>query len=268
MNTIARNVSLSTKFNLLKKNPILLFIGSLFVFISLTFIITFTAAFAFTGDKTPEIDYDLINSKGNETIGKITNIETEYNTTINGVHPTLITYSYPSNGKEIESKYKVLEERKVEQLELGSEIPIKELDNSSIIVGLKPFSFPVWIFMIPLSIFLIAGLIVLSIPFIKIQKELKLYKYGKVSKAKISYMMPIPGLPVTNFGQGVTIYYEYETTDGKKILDNSFTSNFSILGVKKQDDYIPIFVFSDRKEQSCVVPQLESIKNNWNIDFN
>jgi hypothetical protein len=267
MNNTPRKVKFSTTLNILKKKPIPMLFGFLFTLIPLFLVIVLSIVFSSFGNDTPEIDYDLINSQGIETTAEITDIETQYNVTINGVHPTIISYKYSENGKEIESKYKVLEERKIENLEIGNDIEIKELNGNSIVKDLKPYGFSIWFFLLIPIPFLIIGLPFLIYSILNLKKELKLYKFGKVSKGKIVSMMPKSGLPVSNVGQGIIVHYEYETRNGKKNIGESFTTDFSIMSDKKKDDLVPIFVSAENEEKSCVVPKLQSLRNNRNIDF-
>ncbi len=267
MNNTPRNIKFSTKLNILKKKPIPMLFGFLFTLIPLFIVAVLTIVFTSIGSDTPEIDFELINSKGKETTAIITDIETQYNVTINGVHPTIISYKYSKNGKDIDSKYKVLEERKIENLEIGNNLEIKELNGNSIIKNLKPYGFSIWFFLLIPFPFLIIGLPFLIYSILNLKKELKLYKFGKVSKGKIISMMPKSGLPISNVGQGIIVHYEYEKRNGNKIIGESFTSDFSIMSDKKKDDFVPIFISTENDEKTCIVPKLESLRNNWNINF-
>ncbi|OUS11097.1 hypothetical protein A9Q93_11955 [Nonlabens dokdonensis] len=267
MNNTPRKVTFSTILNILKKKPIPMLFGFLFTLLPLFLVIILSIVFSSIGNDTPKVDYELINSQGRENTAIITDIETQYNVTINGVHPTIISYKYSDNGKEIESKYKVLEDRKIEKLEIGNDIKIKELNGSSIVKDLKPYGFSTGFFLIFPIPFLIIGLPFLIYSLLNLKKELKLYKLGKVSKGKIVSMMPKSGLPVSNVGQGIIVHYEYETRNGNKIIGESFTTDFSIMSDKKKGDLIPIFVSNENDEKSCVVPKLQSLRNGWNINF-
>ena len=266
MNNTPRKVKLSTKLNILKRKPIPMLFGFLFTLIPLFLVIVLSIVFSSIGNDTPEIDYELINSQGKEKTAEITDIETQYNVTINGVHPTIISYKYSDNGKEIESKYKVLEERKIENLEIGNDIEIKEYEAKSIIVDLEPYDFGTGFFLLFPIPFLIIGLPFLLYSLHHLRKELKLYKDGVLEQGKIVSMIPKSGLPVSNVGQGVIVHYEYET-NGQKIMGESMTTDFSIMSNKKKEDLIPIFISSDDRQKSCVVPKLESLRNNWKIEF-
>ncbi len=267
MINIPRKVKFSTILNILKKKPIPMFLGFLFTLIPLFLVIVLTIVFSSIGNDTPEIDYELINSQGKEITAEIMDIETQYNVTINGVHPTIISYKYSENGKEIESKYKVLEKRKIDKLEIGDNLIIKELNGSSIVKNLKPYDFSIGLFLLIPIPFLIIGLPFLIYSILNLKKEFKLYKFGKVSKGKIVSMIPKSGLPVSNFGQGIIVHYEYKTRNGKKIIKESFTTDFSIMSDKKKDDFVQIFVSIENDNKSCIVPKLESLRNGWNIDF-
>lgn len=267
MNNTPRKVKFSTILNTLKKKPIPMLFGFLFTLIPLFLVIILTIVFSSLGKDIPKVDYDLINSKGIETTAEITDIETQYNVTINGVHPTIISYKYSKNGKEIQSKYKALEERKIEKLEIGDNLEVKELNGNSIVKDLKPYDFSTGFFLLFPIPFLIIGLPFLIYSIYNLKKELKLYKFGKVSKGKIISMISKSGLPVSNVGQGIIVHYEYETRSGKKIIGESFTTDFSIMSDKKKDDFVPIFVSTENDEKSCVVPKLQSLRNNWNIEF-
>jgi len=242
-------------------------IGFLFTLMPILIVLVLTIVFTLIGNDTPKVDFELINEKGKEITAEITDIETQYNVTINGVHPTIISYNYLDNGSETESKYKVLEKRKVEKLEIGDNMVIKEFNGNSIIKGLKPYDFSTELFLLFPIPFLIIGLPFLIYSILNLKKELKLYKFGKVSKGKIISMIPKSGLPVSNVGQGIIVHYEYETRNGNKIVGESFTTDFSIMNDKKKGDLVPIFISTENENKSCVVPKLDSLRNGWNIEF-
>ena len=265
MNNIPRKVKFSTIFNILRENTFPLFFGTFFgIFPLLMFIPLFFISNS-TESSVPEIDYELIKKQGKITNALISNIETQYNVTINGVHPTIISYKYSE--KNIESKYKVLEERKIENLKIGDTIVIKELNGNTIINDLAPYDFNDKIFFFIPLLFLLIGLPFLIYAIVKFRKKLNLYKSGEIFNGKIISMMPKPGRGFSNFGQGINVQYEYETKFGKKLIGESFTNDFSIMNDKKRNDIIPIFVSNENNEKSCVVPKLESYRNGWNIDF-
>lgn len=225
-----------------------------------------TIIFSSNGNETPTIDYELVSTKGEEKKAQITNIETEYNTTINGVHPATISYTYIENERAVNSKYRALEESKIEDWRIGREIEIKEFEGKSIIKGLEPFEFPVAPFLLPPVLFLLIGIPFLIYSLSHLRKELGLYKFGEVKQGQIVSMIPKSGLPISNIGLGVIVHYEYEI-NGRKTMGESLTNDLSILNDKRKGDFVPIFVSTDNLEKSCLVPKLESLRNDWKIEF-
>ena len=267
MNTTPRKIKFSTVMNVLKKKPIPIFFGLIFSFFALLMLVIFTLIFSLTGNDSPKIDYDLIDSQGIKTSAEVTNIEVESNVTINDIHPTIISYQYLKNNEAVRTKYKVLEGRRIEELQVGDNLAIKELNGQSIIQNLKPYRFPVaLLFLIPIP-FLLFGMPFLIYLFISTRKELKLYKYGQVATARIVSMMPKYAIPIINFGQGVIVHYEYETRSGNKVIGESLTTDFSIISDKRTGDGVSIFVAANNEAQSCLIPKLESLRNNWGIHF-
>jgi hypothetical protein len=263
----ARKVNLVTKLNILKRRPRAMLFGFLFTLLPIFIAIIFSIVFSGMNKETPNVDFDLTCRQGRETTAIVTNVETQYNVTINGVHPTIISYKYQDNGKEINTKFKTLSEIEIQQLEIGGEIPIKEFKGNSVIPNLKPHDFSIWLFVLfPLSFFFF-GLPFLLYSIFHLKKELCLFRYGNVSSGKIISMMPNGGLFVSNLGRGLIVHYEYETMMGEKVMTESFTTDFSILNDKKRGEYIPIFISSDDEKKSCLVPKLDSLRNNWNIEF-
>ena len=223
--------------------------------------------FSSTANNAPKVDYELIDKKGKQITAEVTDIVTQYNVTINGVHPTTISYKYLVGGNEITSKYQVLEKRKIETLKIGNQVEIMELDGNSIIKGFRPYDFPDQFFLFFPFLFLVIGLPFLIYSILNLVRELKLYKHGSVSKGKIISMIPKSGLPVSNVGQGIIVHYEYETRNGNKIIGESFTTDFSIVSEKRKGDFAPIFVSIENESRSCIIPKLEALRNRWGIDF-
>ena len=147
----------------------------------------------------------------------------------------------------------------------GDSIGIKYLDHASIITGLKPFSFPtnifLWIMALPFTI----GLISLGVCYIKVNNEIKIYRYGKVAEAALISMIPTAGLLISGIGGGITVHYQYKTSEGQTILGESFTNDFSILNTKKQGDLLKILVSADNESKSLLISKLDEIQNNWKI---
>lgn len=228
-------------------------------------LVIFTLIFSLTGNDSLKIDYELIDSQGIETSAEVTNIQVESNVTINDVHPTIISYQYLKNNEAVRSKYKVLEGKRIEGLQVGDNLATEELNGQSIIQNLKPYRFPVaLLFLIPIP-FLLFGLPFLMYLFISTRKELKLYKYGQVATARIVSIMPKYAIPIINLGQGVIVHYECETRSGNKVIGESLTTDFSIISDKRTGDEVSIFVAANNEAQSYLIPNLESLRNNWDI---
>lgn len=228
-------------------------------------LVIFTLIFSLTGNDSPKIDYELIDSQGIETSAEVTNIQVESNVTINDVHPTIISYQYLKNNEAVRSKYKVLEGKRIEGLQVGDNLATEELNGQSIIQNLKSYRFPVaLLFLIPIP-FLLFGLPFLMYLFISTRKELKLYKYGQVATARIVSIMPKYAIPIINLGQGVIVHYECETRSGNKVIGESLTTDFSIISDKRTGDEVSIFVAANNEAQSYLIPNLESLRNNWDI---
>lgn len=261
MSRAPRKVAYATKMNILKEHAAPLFIGFIFILISITIFFIFSI----NEGNTPKVDYDLINQEGTETVAKITDIETQYNTKVNGVHPTIISYQYEDNGRTINFKFKTLAERKAQRLEIGAEIPIKKLNGQSIIKDLKPFDATILKYVL-LLLFLI-GLPFLLYAVYQSQKKLKLYKYGTISNGKILSIVPRRRSKKSQYSQGAIVHYQYKTTKGQSLIGKSFTDNLLIINNKKEAATLPIFVSKDQEEKSCIIPELEAIRNNWEVDF-
>ncbi|HLA56252.1 MAG TPA: hypothetical protein VK623_09140 [Flavobacterium sp.] len=264
MNT-PRSIGYSTYLALIKQSPKIAKLGIVFtaisVFVLIPAVVLISAA---ATEKYEKYDYAKIKSEGTSVVAKITDIETNYNTTINGVHPSIISYSYSHNGAESDDKFATLAPDKVSHMAVGDNLDVKVLGTESVITTLKPYRFPFFMFlMIPLP-FLVLGLCGLTYMIIRIKKIIKLYQYGNVKEAKLVSLMLQSGSPVANFGQRIMAYYTYTTHSGKTVFGESVTNDFMLLNEKKQGDMIDIFV-SDDETQSCLVPKLEALKNDWKI---
>jgi hypothetical protein len=264
MNT-SRPISNSTYLALIKQSPKIAKLGIIFTAISILILIPSVVLIsAAATEKYEKYDYTKIKAEGTSVVARVTDIETNYNTTINGVHPSIISYSYSHNGAESDDKFATLAPDKVSRMAIGDNLDVKVLGNESVITTLKPYRFPFYMFfLIPLP-FLVLGLCGLTYLIIRIRKIIKLYKYGHIKKAKLVSLMLQSGSPVTNFGQRIMAYYTYNTHSGQTIFGESVTNDFMLLNEKKQGDMIDIFV-SDDEMKSCLIPKLETLKNGWNI---
>ncbi|MDF1695464.1 MAG: hypothetical protein P1U56_06515 [Saprospiraceae bacterium] len=267
MSNIPRKVPFSTIIKLIKTKPIPTIIGTAFTGISILVFIAFSIFFNPLMSDDSIVDYDLINKQGIATTAIITDIEVQKNISINRVHPYIIYYTYSQDGVKFDSQYRTLSENKAKGLTIGDEIQIKTLEGNSVIQNLKPFRFPTeFLKYIPLVFFLI-GLPFLIYAFYTLQKEIMLYKNGRVAKGKIISMIQKKSIPISNAALGVFVQYQYTSRSGHNLTGESFTSDHSILNENEKGDFIPIFISENNEENSTIVPKLESIKNNWNIKF-
>lgn len=151
-------------------------------------------------------------------------------------------------------------------MKVGDTIQVKYLADSSIITGIKPFKFPLDTILYALIPFLIIGLILLTLLYLRVSGKIHLYKSGQVKDAEIISMTPKNGSPLSSIGQGVRVHYQYKTTRGESVLGESFTSDYSILNSKKQGDLIKIFVSVDNESKSTLITKLDEVRNNWKIE--
>ena len=261
-----RQVGFKTILELLKQRRTLFTVGLIFTLIPFAFgaILILVATLIDSG--IPDPDYDNVSKNGKLTSGTITDIDTQSNITINNEHPSLISYTYDSEGRAITGQYRSLDPDKISRMNIGDTIEVKYLADSSMIIGLEPFKFPYDLFLIILIPFLIIGLTMLSLLYLRVRNEISLYKYGDVKDAEIVSMTPKNGLPFSAIGQGVTVHYQYKTTRGQSILGESFTNDYTVLNSKKQGDLIKIFVSVDNESKSCLISKLDQLRNNWKIE--
>lgn len=258
-----RPLNFSTKINLVKKRPILAQFGILFTVIPLIILLPMSFIFSSFSDETPNVDYESVFNNGSTATGVITNIETQYNISINEQHPSILSFTYLVDGIKKDSKISTLEPAKVSALQIGDSVQVKYFESESIIVGFKPYSFPSSLFfLIPLP-FLLIGFPFLFILLVQVSKELDLYKNGIIREAEIIAMTPNSGLPITNLGQSVTIHYQFNSSNGERIIEKSKTTDFSILSDKKKGEKVEILVSDNDESKSCLYPEIVAIENNW-----
>jgi len=261
-----RQVGLKTIFDLVKQKRVHFIVGLVFTLIPFAFGAILLLVTTLIDSDLPNVDYDSVNKNGKLTKATITDIETQSNITINNEHPSIISYKYNGDDKEIETQYRTLDPDRINRMNIGDTIEVKYLADTSIIVGLDPFEFPFDMFFKILIPFLIIGLTMLGLLYLRIRGEINLYRHGEVKEAEIVSMTPKNGLPISGIGQGVTVHYQYKTTRGQSILGESFTSDYTVLNSKKQGDLIKIFVSADNESKSCLISKLDQVRNNWKID--
>jgi hypothetical protein len=243
-----------TGLELAKQKPIQLILGIVFTALPLSFVAILLFISSLLNSQVPALDVEQLNANGKMTLAVVTGLEQNENITINGRHPTVLTYQYLDGDQQVENKFRTLN-TEADRLKIGDKLKIKYLDGRSTIVGLEPFAFPYVIIAIVLSPFLIFGLANLGYLFYNVNDMIQLYRYGEVWDATIILITPRSGLPLSGIGAGVDIHYQYKTSTGQPALGESITNDFSILSSKKPGDTIRIFVSPRDEMKSCLVPR-------------
>lgn len=261
-----REVTFSNLIKLIKNRRPFSILGVVFVFSSI-FILTPSILFLTNSFIEPyeKYDFDKIEQNGIEQTAKIVDLRPVNNVTINGEHPSKISYEFLNNGLTKSDKFQTMDLDKTNEIKIGDEIKIKTFENQSKIQNLEPFTFPFYLFYILPLIFLLVGIPFLLIGLIPALREYNLYKNGIVKEGTIISLTPNSGLPITNIGQSILINYYYLSSNGEKIFGKSKTTDFSIMTEKKAEDKIKLFVSESDETKSCIVPKLEAMKNNWKI---
>lgn len=261
-----RNVPKSVLFKLIKsKRPfgLLGFIFTslaLFVFLPMTLIMTATSR-----EPHEKYDFDAIDKNGSTVEGIVTGAAYLTNVTVNGRHPIVISYSYSKSGTTRRDMFQTFDLDKAQNLAPGATVEVKEYRGQSVITGMEPYVFPVYLIMFGPFVFLVIGIIFLLIALIPALKKYRLYKSGMVKDAEIISMAP------TSFGvrgmhrQSLLVNYFFTGRNGTKVFGESVTDEYSLLHENKSGDLIKVFVSEEDDSQNCIVPKLESLKYNWNI---
>jgi hypothetical protein len=234
---------------------------SIFVFIPLILILS-------TALKQPyqKYNFDEINKNGIEKDAKITSIKTVNNVTVNDEHPRIISYEYENNGQSVSDRFETLDLDKISNFNTATAIQILVYKGQSLIKDLTPFSFPVYLFFILPAIFLLIGIPFLLSGLIPALKIFNLYKTGIVKEAHVvSMTLNSSGLSIRGSQQNILVNYYFLDELGHKIFGKSTTNDFLILNEKKEGDIVKVFVSESDETQSCLIPKLEAVKNNWAV---
>jgi hypothetical protein len=259
-----REVGLKTIFNLLQQWRALLIIGVGFTLIPFFFAVILLSVNSLNDSGVPEVDYDQVSKNGKQVNARITGIETQSNITIDNEHPSIISYEYTGDNGSTTGIYRSLDPDKIDRMNIGDTINVKHLNGSSIILGLEPFALPFRLFAAILIPFLCVGLIVLTILVVKMRGKISLYRSGDVRDAELVSMSTKNGR--YGHAQGVIVNYQYKSARGQSMLGESYTSDLSILGTKRQGDLIKIFVSPEDESKSCLIQKLDQLRNNWRIE--
>lgn len=263
-----RPISARTIIELLKHNPRHIPMLLYFAFFgTISLIIVLSVGAVITDDSVPKVNYSKIKGKGTLVNGVIVDKETVFNVTVNDEHPTIITYKY-SAGREFVSKQQIFAPDAVSEMKIGNSIPVRYLDDQSILDEYEPYSFPLWIFFTGFAVlFIVIYGANMGPSLIKFKRYLDMYRFGKVASAKLVSLFPKDGGMFRFLGTPIAVTYDYTTPGGKTIRYESITTDRSILSEKRPGDEIKIFVSPADEMQSCVIPKAESKRNNWRIVF-
>ncbi len=260
-----RTVKLRTVFELLKRHWFILYLGLMFLVVPSFMAIMFYSIFASINSEAPIVDYPSVLSQGTTTTGVITDIDRKRNMTINNQNPAVISYSYNVDGDTVESKFVAFDEDRLSMLSIGDLIQVKYLGNDSVIVDLDRFEFPMWLHLF-FSVFAVVGLAPIIYVAYKVNGEIFLYKYGKVTVAEVLSVTRVPGTPIMKRGQGSRVSYQYKSGMNKVLLGEVFTPDLLPSNSWKHGDSIKIFVSPRDESKSTLIPPVEAARNFWKID--
>ena len=210
------------------------------------------------GDSLPSVEgIEKIKSEGIKANATLTEIRGIDNITINGNNPQILSYKFDNSGQKAESKFSVFEPEKTDNLKIGDTIPIKHLNGKSIPVEFEQYKFSMDFMYYIAGILFIVGLILCYLLYSRINKEISLYKTGRIIEGKIISISQNKGFTFSKFGSSMDVHYEYGNNVSK-----SRTNNFALTNNKSIGDSIKILVSKDGNE-SCLYPELIAKINGW-----
>jgi len=262
-----RQVNFWILLNLIKSRGVFAILGivftalSLFVFIPLLIILPNALTHPYQ-----KYDFKGIEKNGIDKAAKVTSLQEIYNVTVNGQHPIIIGYEYENNGQSVSDKFETMDLDKINNLAVGSDIKVLVYEKQAMIKGLTSFTFPIQLFYLFPVLFLGFGLPALLSALIPALKTFTLYKNGIVKEAHvISVSLSQSPIGIISNQQKIVVNYYFINDYGTNIYSEATTSDLLILKDKKAGDIIKIFVSEKDENQSCLIPALEAMKNNWDI---
>jgi len=249
MNT---KVSSKLKWQVLRLTSIQLMVGSIFTVLAILFCTVFTLI-GQSREKIPEVNYKQLMTKGIEGKGEVIALEVNYNTSVNGIHPVVVHFSFLADDKLNYTKVKVLQKNGVDTLKIKDVFPIKYSGGNAVIDGVEPFELPIKYLMIIPMIFGIVGAGLLWFVYSRYSKKLSLYRDGKIGEGKLLKWALVAGMPITNRGQHLSVVFQFSDSRGTKIVVNEKCSDLNLLAQHQEGDSIPIFIDAFGKK-ACIVP--------------
>lgn len=262
-----RTVPFATFWGLLKSRGPFGILGLVFVLMPLLILVPLLLVLSHTLSEPYErYDFEHITRQGTTAVASITSVEPLTNVTINNEHPRVISYTYPGVGGAAADKFQTMDLDKASRLKAGDTITIKTLGKESVIPSLEPFSFPFKFFFILPGIFLLIGIPFLLIGMLPALRDYRLYQRGLVQEATVrGISTKTIRMSRSSSQQGYVVSYEYAGLTTPKLLGESLTNDLLLVQEKKFGDKVKIFVSETDETQSCLVPRLEALKNNWQI---
>jgi hypothetical protein len=263
-----RRVNFSTLFGLFKSKQPYGILSIVFIVIAVFFLpFTFIFPAAFKGEND---NYDVsgIKKYGSQQEAVITYIKTVSNLTINEEHPVVISYEYQTAGNKVKDKFETLDFENIASFKIGTPIKIMVYKGQSIIKGIERYSFPAFLFfLIPIVLF-VTGIILFLIALTSALKTYSLYRNGVIKEAVIvatDFGNAIGAL--TKYKKSVAVNYYFMDEHQNKVFGEFESKDFLFLMNKKEGDKIKIFVAENDFNKSCLVPNLEAARNNWNLNI-
>lgn len=257
-----RKITFTTIWQRAKIRPVLLLFAFQGITFSLLLFLPIGLMMNSLGNNLPFVENaQKIESDGAITNATITNIKAIENITINGNNPQILTYEFENNGQKTESKFSVFEPEKTDNLKIGDIIPIKHLNGESIPTECEQYSFSMDFMYYIAGIVLLIGLLLCYLLYSRINKEILLYKKGRIMEGKIISIKHNKGFTFSKFGSSIDVHYEYGNNVAK-----SRTNNFTLTNNKSIGDSIKILVSQDGDE-SCLYPELIAKTNGWKENY-
>ncbi|MBU2929727.1 hypothetical protein [Winogradskyella psychrotolerans] len=214
------------------------------------------------GNSFPFIENaEKIQSDGITANAILTGIKGIDNITINGNNPQILTYEFDDNSQKAESKFSVFEPEKTDNLKIGDVIPIKHLNGESMPTEFEQYSFSMDFMYYIAGAILLIGLILSYLLYSRINKEISLYKSGRIMDGKIISISHNKGFTFSKFGSSMGVHYEYGNNVAK-----SRTNNFALTNNKSIGYSIKILVSKDGNS-SCLYPELIAKTNGWKENY-
>ena len=255
---INRKTNFKTIWQRAKIRPILLLFAFQGIAFALLLFLPLGVMMNSLGDSFPFVENaEKIKSEGTKANATLIDIKGIDNISVNGNNPKILTYQFDNNGQKTESKFSVFEPDKTDNLKIGDIIPIKHLNDASIPTDFEQYSFNMDFMYYIAGVVFIIGLIFCYFLYTRINKEISLYKTGRIMEGKIVSIIHNKGFTFSKFGSSMDVHYQYANNFTK-----SRTNNFALTNNKSIGDSVRILVSQDGNE-SCLYPELIAKTNDW-----